>query len=79
MIKLVEVGLGVSIAPEMQIMREIEQGLLIPVPIKDAVFSRQLGLIFRKGQFFSPSVRAFLETLRRAIKPDNWIDESYFN
>ena len=79
MIKLVEVGLGVSIAPEMQIKREIDEGLLVPVPIVDASFSRQLGLIFRKGQFFAPSVRAFLDTLRRALKPDNWIDESYFS
>jgi len=68
--KLVEAGLGVSIIPEMTIKRELEEGTLHVLHMGKVKFQRRLGLIYRKGQFFSPSVMAFLEILRSTIKPD---------
>lgn len=62
--KLVEAGLGVSIIPEMTAKRELEEGSICALPTGAVQFVRPLGLIFRKGQFFSPSTAAFLEILR---------------
>lgn len=73
--KLVEAGLGVSIMPEMSIAREVEEGSLVVLPTGDIRFERQLGLIYRQAQVFSPSVAAFLTILRTELKPEVWIDE----
>ncbi len=72
--KLVEVGLGVSIIPEMSIRRELEEGTLVTLDTGDVRFERQLGLICRRGQFFSPSAAAFLEIVRATLKPARWFD-----
>ena len=72
--KLVEVGLGVSIIPEMSIRRELEEGSLVTLNTGDVRFERQLGLVCRRGQFFSPSAAAFLEIVRAALKPARWFD-----
>ena len=71
--KLVEIGLGVSIIPEMSIKRELEEGTLVTLQMGDIRFERHLGLVYRKGQFFSPSINAFLEILRNRLKPEQWI------
>ena len=71
--KLVEIGLGVSIIPEMSIKRELEEGTLVTLQMGDIRFERHLGLVCRKGQFFSPSINAFLEILRNRLKPEQWI------
>ncbi len=73
--KLVEAGLGVSIMPEMSIAREVEEGSLVVLPTGGISFERQLGLIYRPWQVFSPSVVAFLTILREELKPSVWIDE----
>ncbi|MCE5271008.1 LysR family transcriptional regulator [bacterium] len=72
--KLVEVGLGVSIIPEMSIRRELEEGSLVTLDTGEVRFERQLGLVCRRGQFFSPSAAAFLEIVRAALKPARWFD-----
>lgn len=72
--RLVEAGLGVSILPEMSVVRELKEGALISLQTGKIHFERELGLIYRKGQFFSPSAAAFLEILKSAIHPDNWIE-----
>ncbi|HUU27461.1 MAG TPA: LysR family transcriptional regulator [archaeon] len=71
--KLVEAGLGLSIIPEMTIKRELEEGTLLALPTGDVHFKRRLGLVYRKGQFFSPSTTAFLEILHSTFKPARWI------
>ncbi|MFC1544749.1 LysR family transcriptional regulator [Gemmatimonadota bacterium] len=72
--KLVEAGLGVSIMPEMSIAREVEEGTLVVLPTGDIHFERQLGLIYRQGQVFSPTVAAFLSILRQELQPEVWMD-----
>lgn len=72
--KLVEVGLGVSIIPEMSIKRELEEGSLVTLNTGDVSFERQLGLICRKGQFFSPSSAVFLDIIRDMLQPRQWFD-----
>jgi len=74
--RLVEAGLGVSILPEMSVIKELEEGTLISLPTGKVCFQRQLGLIYRKGQFFSQSAAAFLDILKNAIQPDTWIELS---
>jgi DNA-binding transcriptional LysR family regulator len=73
--KLVEAGLGVSIMPVMSIAREVEEGSLVVLDTGDISFERQLGLIYRQGQVFSPTVSAFLAILRQELKPNVWIDD----
>jgi len=74
--KLVEVGLGVSIIPEMSIKRELEEGTLVILQMGDVQFERRLGLVYRKGQFFSPSVSAFLEILRKTMRLEPWSERA---
>jgi DNA-binding transcriptional LysR family regulator len=74
--RLVEAGLGVSILPEMSVIKELEEGTLVSLPIGKVSFERHLGLIYRKGQFFSPSTLAFLDILKEAIQPETWIEPS---
>ena len=74
--KLVEVGLGVSIIPEMIIKQDLEEGALVALEMGDIRFERHLGLVCRRGQFFSPSTGAFLEILRKTLKPEQWIDQA---
>jgi LysR family transcriptional regulator, low CO2-responsive transcriptional regulator len=76
MIKLVEVGLGVSIIPEMSIKKDIDEKALSILDTGDVRFERQLGLVCRRGQFFSPTTAAFLEILRNELKPLTWIDSA---
>ena len=72
--KLVEAGLGLSIIPEMSIMKEVAEGSLTALHTGGVHFERQLGLIYRRGQFFSPATRAFLEILRKELKTRRWIE-----
>jgi len=72
--KLVETGLGVSIMPEMSIAREVAEGSLVVLNTGGVHFERQLGLIYRQGQVFSPTVSAFLAILRQELKPSVWLD-----
>jgi len=73
--RLVEAGLGVSIMPEMSVVREVEAGTLVTLDTGDVHFERSLGLVFRRGQIFSPSTQAFLDILREKIKPAVWIGD----
>ena len=70
-----EVGLGVSIIPEMSIKRELAEGTLVTLDTGDISFERQLGLICRRGQFFSPSSAVFLDIIRKTLKPQEWFKE----
>ena len=73
--RLVEAGLGVSIMPAMSVVKEVEEGTLVVLDTGDVHFERSLGLIYRRGQIFSPSTQAFLAVIREKLKPALWIEE----
>jgi DNA-binding transcriptional LysR family regulator len=58
--RFVAIGMGISIVPRLCIAREIEDGSLRALAIRDARFQRQLGLIYNKGRYQSQAARAFV-------------------
>jgi DNA-binding transcriptional LysR family regulator len=59
--RFVSIGMGISIVPRLCIAREIEEGSLRALTIRDARFRRQLGLIYNKDRHQSQAARAFLK------------------
>ena len=58
--RFVSIGMGISIVPRLCIAKEIQDGSLRSLDIRDARFHRQLGLIYNKGRYLSQAARAFL-------------------
>jgi DNA-binding transcriptional LysR family regulator len=61
--KMVEVGLGVSLAPRFSVQREVEDRLLRSLMVSDYSFKRPLALVYRKGKSLSRPMQAFLDLL----------------
>lgn len=61
--KMVEVGLGISVAPAFSVQQEVRQGTLKSLPIRNYCFKRPLGIIHRKEKTFSRPQRAFIDLL----------------
>ncbi len=62
---LVKVGLGISILPDRAMEDEIRRGALARAEIKDARFSRSLGVLYLKGKFLSRPALEFLTFLNQ--------------
>ena len=58
--RFVSIGMGISIVPRLCIAKEIEEGSLKALSIRDARFQRKLGLIYNKDRYQSQAARAFL-------------------
>jgi len=58
--RFVSIGMGISIVPRLCISKEIAEGSLTALAIRDARFQRKLGLIYNKGRYQSKAARAFL-------------------
>jgi len=58
--RFVSIGMGISIVPRLCIAKEIEEGSLKALSIRDARFQRRLGLIYNKDRYQSQAARAFL-------------------
>ena len=58
--RFVSIGMGISIVPRLCIAKEIEDGSLKALSIRDARFQRRLGLIYNKDRYQSQAARAFL-------------------
>jgi len=61
--RMVEVGTGISIAPEPAVRPEVRNKSLVAIPFSDETFIRQLGIIYKEGRHFSPAAEKFLEAL----------------
>jgi len=61
--RFVSIGMGTSIVPRLCIAKEIEEGSLRALSIRDARFQRKLGVIYHKGRYQSQAARAFLELI----------------
>jgi len=61
--RIVEVGTGISIAPEPAVRPEVRNKTLVAIPFSDESFIRQLGIIHKEGRHFSPAAEKFIETL----------------
>ena len=61
--RIVEVGTGISIAPEPAVRPEVRNKTLVAIQLTDETFIRQLGIIHKEGRHFSPAAERFIETL----------------
>jgi DNA-binding transcriptional LysR family regulator len=58
--RFVSIGMGISIVPRLCIDREIKDGSLAALGIRDARFQRKLGVIYNRDRYQSQAARAFL-------------------
>ena len=59
----VEVGNGLSILPETTIANEVRSGQLAAVQFTEGPFTREVGVIHRRGRELGAAARAFIATL----------------
>ncbi|HTZ17682.1 MAG TPA: LysR family transcriptional regulator [Dissulfurispiraceae bacterium] len=62
---LVRTGLGISVLPDKAVEMEVKSGVLVKSRVAEAIFSRELGVVYLKGKFLSRPVREFLKMLNR--------------
>ena len=61
--KLVEAGVGISFLPSLTIRESISAGTLREVDVDGVAFSRDIGVAWRRGRYFSPALEALLEDI----------------
>lgn len=62
----VEVGIGISILPASTIANEVHNRSLVALNFTEGAFTREIGIIHRKGKVFSPAAREFITLLSSA-------------
>ncbi len=62
----VEVGIGISILPASAVANEVHNRLLVALDFTEGTFTREIGIIHRKGKVFSPAAREFINLLTSA-------------
>ena len=61
--RFVSIGMGISIVPRLCIAKELEEGRLRALSIRNAQLQRRLGLIYNKGRYQSQVAKAFLSLI----------------
>ena len=61
--RAVEINLGIALLPEKTIQREVQQGQLKKISIKDKELVRPLAIIRRKGRVVQPALKQFIQLL----------------
>jgi len=67
--RFVSIGMGISIVPRLCIARELQDGSLRSLVIRDARFQRKLGLIYNNNRYQSKAAKAFLELISAKQPP----------
>jgi DNA-binding transcriptional LysR family regulator len=67
--RAVEIGAGIAFLPAPTIVREVETGTLVGVPLKTQELVRPLGILHRRGKELGVTVRRFVDLLRADAKP----------
>lgn len=71
--KLVEAGVGISFLPRMTVADSLAAGSLHEVEVAGMRFRRQIGMAWRRGRYFGPTIRRLLESvLERYGKLEEW-------
>lgn len=71
--KLVQAGVGISFLPRMTVEESLASGVLVEVAVEGVELSRQIGLAWRRGRYFSPAIRHLMEAiLARHGRLDEW-------
>lgn len=61
--KLVESGVGISFLPHMSVRDSVATGALRLVEVEGISFNREIGLAWRRGRYFGPSIWYLLEAI----------------
>lgn len=61
--RLVEVGLGISLLPEMAVVEEVRQRRLGAARLRGVPMTRTMGLVYRREKYLSLALQAFLDIL----------------
>ena len=64
--KLVEAGVGVSFLPGMTVRDSLQAGSLCAVPVDGMMFEREIGLAWRRGRYFGPTISHLIEQILKA-------------
>lgn len=62
--RAIEIDVGVSLLPEPTVLREVEAGTLVTVPLSDVDLVRPLGIIHRRNKQLSSTAMHFVELLQ---------------
>lgn len=62
--RAIEIDAGVSLLPAPTVVREVESGSLVAVPLENNELVRPLGIIYRRGKQLSSTARRFIELLQ---------------
>ena len=64
----VAMGNGVALVPHLTVMRELETGALVRIPVDELQIHRVLRIVHRRQATLSYAARAFLQSLRRLAR-----------
>jgi DNA-binding transcriptional LysR family regulator len=62
--RAIEIDAGVALLPEPTVLREVEAGTLVKVPLATDELVRPLGIIHRRGKELGSTARRFIELLQ---------------
>lgn len=62
--RAIEIDAGVALLPEPTVLREVEAGTLVKVPLATEELVRPLGIIHRRGKELGSTARRFIELLQ---------------
>ena len=62
--RAIEIDAGVALLPEPTVLREVEAGTLVTVPLATDELVRPLGIIHRRGKELGSTTRRFIELLQ---------------
>jgi DNA-binding transcriptional LysR family regulator len=63
-----ELIVGITVLPEVTVSEEIEQGKLIRLAWEEGELEVAILMIWRKEKWLSPTLAAFMEIVREALK-----------
>jgi len=66
--RCVMAGAGITILPEVSVSEDIERRKLIPLAWEEGKLEVAVLMIYSKGRWLSPTLQAFMEVARRALK-----------
>ena len=66
--KLVEVGVGISFLPMLTVQESLDAGALKMVDVEGVAFSREIGVAWRRGRYFSAAIRYLIEAIFQAYQ-----------
>ena len=61
--KLVEAGAGIAFLPWMTVADSVAAGSLQSIEVRNLALTREIGLVWRPGRYFSPALRRLLEAI----------------